>query len=88
MVDRPVDRCAQRAQEMSADRPVDRLKAGCSLFEPSRPAVDGGHESVDRPVDRQTRFDFPFRIQILFLLGIESNRGFLKPRDSVAINKG
>ena len=41
---------------------------------------------VGRPVGRPQ--DFPFRIQIPFLDGIESNLGFHKFRDSVAINRG
>ena len=50
--------------------------------------VDHGRGSVNRPVVRQTRFGLPFWIRIPFLFGIESNRDFLKPWDSVAINKG
>ena len=71
-VDRPVDRCRE-----AIDRQVDRLKGAKSRL-----------ETVDRPIDRQTCFLLSFEIRIPFLYGIESNRGFLKPRDSVAINKG
>ena len=73
--DRPVDRCRE-----AVDRPVDRLKGAKSRLETV--------ESVARPIDRQTRFDFPFGIRIPFLFGIESNQGFLKLWDSVVINKG
>ena len=68
--------------------PVDRLTGLSSRLGPvdrrGRPWLG----SVDRSVDRQARFDFPFGIQIPFLDGIESNMGFLKSKDSVAINKG
>ena len=53
-----------------------------------RPAGRPLHGSVDQPVDRRTWLEFPFRIQIPFLIGIESNLGFHKFRDSVAINRG
>jgi len=75
----PVD----RGMERSTVRWTDWKQAALGLG-----PVDRGHGSVDRPVDWQTRFGFPFRIQIPFLFGIESNLGFLKLRDSVAINKG
>ena len=68
--------------------PVDRLKWPRSRVG----AVDRAGRpwlwSVDRPVDRRTRLEFPFRIRIPFLIGIESNLGFHKFRDSVAINRG
>ena len=60
------------------DRPVDRER------ERSTDAVDRG---MGRSTGR-SRFDIPFGIQIPFLNGIEFNLGFLKSRDSVAINKG
>jgi len=74
----------ERAQEGS-DRPPGRPtdKALVSVG-PGRP----WYGSVDQPVDRQARFDFPFGIRIPFLDEIESNLGFLKSRDFVVINKG
>ena len=39
------------------------------------------HRSVDRPVDRRTRLEFPFRIRIPFLIGIEFNLRFHKLRE-------
>ena len=63
---------------------------GRPVEEASRPACRKVHrkKAVNRPVDRQARLDFPFRIQIPFLDRIKSNLGFLKSRDSVAINRG
>ena len=68
--------------------PVDRLKWPCSRVGAVDRAGRPWHGSVDRPVDQQTRLEFPFRIRIPFLDGIESNLGFYKSRDSVAINRG
>ena len=88
LVDRPVDRGIKWSPP---DRPTEsRLLSvrARSTVDMGRSTGDRGHGSVDRPVDRQTRSGFPFRIRIPFLFGIESSRGFLKPRNSVAINKG
>ena len=101
-VDRPVDRRRDRSTGLSTgvhdvhrispiDRSIERstdLKQAALGLGPIDRPIDRGHGSVDRPVDRQTRFGFPFWIRILFLFGIEFNRGFLIPCDSVAINKG
>jgi len=73
--------------KLSTSRSTDWKQAALGLGPVNR-TVDHGHGSVDRPIDRQTRFDFPFGIRIPFLFEIESNRGFLKLRGSVAINKG
>ena len=73
-----------RAQEGA----VDRLKWLCSQVGAADLAGRPWHGSVDRPVDRRTRLEFPFRIRIPFLDGIESNLSFHKSRDSVAINRG
>ena len=83
MVDRPIDRGRERSTG-----PVDRLRGLSSRLGPVDRRGRQWHGSVDRPVDRQTRFLLPFGIQIPFLDGIEFNLGFLKSRDSVAINKG
>ena len=75
------------AKERSTARLTDCMMAALCWCRSTGP-VDRAQGSVDRPVDRQTRFDFPFGIRIPFLFGIESSWGFLKPRDFVAINKG
>jgi len=82
-VDCPVDRGRERSTGL-----VDRLKAGCSLLGAVDRRGRPWHGSVDRPVDRQARFDFPFGIRIPFLDGIEFNLGFLKSKDSVVITRG
>ena len=84
---RSVDRrpaCMNVHRKEAVDRPVDRLTGPRSRLGP----VDRCGRPWHGSVDRQARFDFPFRIRIPFLDGIESNLGFLKSRDSVAINKG
>ena len=44
---------------------------------------------VGRPAGQPTdRLEFPFRIRIPFLIGIESNLGFHKLKNFVAINRG
>ena len=82
-VDPPIDHGRERSTS-----PVDRLTGLSSRLGPVDWRDRPWHGSVDRPVDRQTRFLVPFGIRILFLNGIEFNLGFLKSRDSVAINKG
>ena len=67
---------------------VDRLTRARSRLGAVDRADRPWNGSVDRPVDRQARLDFSFRIRIPFLDGIESNLGFHKSRDSVAINRG
>ena len=98
----PVDRRARREHDhhgrppgrpwqRAVDRLVDRLTGLSSWLGPvgrrGRPGM-GRLTGRSTPVDRQTRFLLSFGIRILFLDGIESNLGFLKFRDSVAINKG
>jgi len=78
-VDRPIDWGRERSTSA-----VDKLTGLCSRLDP----VDRRGRPWHGSVDRQTRFDFPFGIQIPSLDGIESNLGFLKSRDSVVINKG
>ena len=84
---RPVEEagrlCTNVHRKEAVDRPVDRLKVGLLSVGGGRPA-----RSTVAWVGRPTgAFDFPFRIRIPFLDGIESNLGFLKFRDSVAIKK-
>ena len=77
--------CTNVHKKEAVDHPIDRLKAWLSRLGAVDQHCRPWHGSVDRPVDRQARLDFPFRIQIPFLDGIKSNLGFLKSRDSVAI---
>ena len=76
--------CTKVHRKKAVDRPVDRLTWPNSRLGPIDRAGRPWHGSVDR----QARFDFPFGIRIPFLGGIEFNLGFLKSRDSVAINRG
>ena len=84
LVDRRARACTGKSGRPA---PVDRLKWPLLSGRRGRP----GRSTVawvDRLVNRQARLKFPFRIRILFLVGIESNLGFYKSRDSVAINRG
>jgi len=78
----------KRAQEGAVDRPgrpTDKGSLSVGHGRPGRSTMAW----VGRPAGRPTgAFDFPFRIRIPFLDGIESNLGFHKSRDSVAINRG
>ena len=80
--------CTSVHRKERSTGPVDRLTRARSRLGAIDQAGRPWHGSVDRPVDRQARLDFPFRIRIPFLDGIESNLGFHKSRDSVAINRG
>jgi len=85
----PIDRLKWPALELerstSPGRPTEEDLLSGRRDRPGRSTVAW----VGRPaVDRQARLDFPFRIRIPFLVGIESNLGFHKSRDFVAINRG
>jgi len=89
-VDRPVDRCREavdrpvdrlkgaKSRLETVDRPVDRLKGAKSRLETvdwrGRP-WDG---SVDRPVDRQTRFLQSFKDSNSFSVWDQIQSGFPK----------
>ena len=78
----------ERAQEGAVDRPgrpTDKGLLSVGRGRPGRSTVALVGRLAGRPTGA---FDFPFRIQIPFLDGIESNLGFHKSRDSVAINRG
>ena len=90
---RPVDRAGRPActgvhRLERSTGPGQPTEVACSQEGAVDRASRSWHGSIDRPVDRQTRLEFPFRIRIPFLVGIESNLGFHKSRDSVAINRG
>ena len=85
----------ERAQEHSGrppgrppGRPTDKALISVGPGRPARSTVAWVGRLAGRLADRQMRFLLPFGIQIPFLDGIESNLGFLKSRDSMAINKG
>ena len=65
-------------------RPTNKALLSVPVDRAGRP----WHGSVNRPVNRQTRFGCPFWIRTSFLFGVESNQDFLKAWDSAGINKG
>jgi len=78
-VDRPIDRCME-----AVDRPVDWLKGAMFLLWPVDRRGGPRHGSVDR----QTCFLLSFIDSYSFSGWDRINRDFLKPYDSVIINKG
>ena len=100
-VDRPVDRRRNQStgqstgvhnvhRSMPVDHPVDRGMNGREQDALGLGPVD---RTVDLDMGRSTgqpidAFWLFFIDLDSFLVGIESSWGFLKPRDSVAINKG
>jgi len=83
-LDRPVDRCARRAQAWPgrpSGRPWQR-----SNHLPDRPTnMNQLSVGVGRPTNA---FCLLSRFGLLFYFGVETNQSFLNPWDSVTINNG